>query len=83
MGYPRVPRIKTVAVTVLPRINMVQPTDDGHLERAFFFENHMGLGRHRRQIELKILVAFGVFSTKLSAPNWYNESPVHVFHYSP
>jgi hypothetical protein len=36
MGYPRVPRIKTVALTVLPRINMVQPTDDGHLERAFF-----------------------------------------------
>ena len=47
MGYPRgVPRIKTVTVTVLPRINMVQPTDDGHPERVFFRKSQtFGLGQ--------------------------------------
>ena len=59
---------------------LAQPADNGHPERASFFENLklLGLGR---QIGPKILGAFGVFSVKLQHPSWHCESLVHGFEY--
>ena len=48
---------------------------------AFFHGNpkRLGLGGQFGQINFG---AIGVFSADLSAPIWYSESLVHVFHYS-
>ena len=56
-------------------MNILTYTDYGHAERAFFQNPKLfGLGR---QIGLKFIEAFVVFSAELSALFWRCESLVH------